>query len=175
MKLILPQLQHKQEAINYIEEFRRYPSIPYGCNHLNKFLINYSYEDWLEQLSKHTDITNVCNGKIPSFTYFLMDDEEEKIIGMTNIKLIAIPPEQSDPGHVSFSIRPSERNKGNGTKLLTEIIKICKNIEMNHILIYCDKENKSARKIIEKFEAVLIEDFLNVEMIPTLKYRIFLD
>ena len=58
-------------------------------------------------------------------------------------------------GNISDGIRPSERNKGYGTKLVALAIDECKKIGLNKILMVCCKENIASAKTIKKNNGIL--------------------
>ena len=53
-------------------------------------------------------------------------------------------------GHVGYAVRPSERRKGYGYKILDLALPIIKGLGLNEILITCDEGNIASRKIIER-------------------------
>jgi len=53
-------------------------------------------------------------------------------------------------GHIGDGIRPSERGKGYGTKIVSLAIEECEKLGIKDILMCCDKNNiASARTIIK--------------------------
>ena len=51
-------------------------------------------------------------------------------------------------GHIGDGIRPSERRKGYGTKIIELALVECKKLGINRVLIVCDKNNIGSRKAI---------------------------
>ena len=48
-----PTINRKQEAIEYIEEHNKYNSDTNGTGSMDRYIENYSYEEWLEELEKN--------------------------------------------------------------------------------------------------------------------------
>ena len=60
-------------------------------------------------------------------------------------------------GHIGYSIRPSYRKKGYGTKLLSLVLDYCKEIGLNKVRLGCYCENKASIGVIEKNSDSCIE------------------
>jgi predicted acetyltransferase len=82
--LIIPEIKHKEEALGLINEFMEYNSKINGTGGLYKYLNNYS--GWLKKLEDDLDCENNKSDKVPSNTYFAIRKNDNKIIGMINIK-----------------------------------------------------------------------------------------
>ncbi len=48
MKLVFPNIEYKEKAIAFVEEFYKYNSQLNGTGGLGYLLREYSYEDWLK-------------------------------------------------------------------------------------------------------------------------------
>lgn len=60
-------------------------------------------------------------------------------------------------GHVGYSIRPSERGKGYGSLILSEIIKKANEMNIEEVLLTCYEVNSTSRKVIEHNRGQLVE------------------
>ena len=60
-------------------------------------------------------------------------------------------------GQIYFNIRPSDRKKGYGTKLMIAAINKCREINLKQALISCPEESIGGIKIIEDNGGRLIE------------------
>lgn len=58
-------------------------------------------------------------------------------------------------GHIGYSIRPSEREKGYGNIILKETLKKAKELKLNKVLVTCNEDNIISSKIIEYNGGVL--------------------
>ena len=154
-----PTLKYKNQAIEYINEFLEYNSNINGTSGLDDYLDN--YELWLKKLENNKNrITN--EDKVPSNTFFLVREEDDKIIGMINIRLILNEKLLKTAGNIGFSIRPTERKKGYAEKLLKLGLKYCKENNLDKVLLTCNKTNIGSAKTIIKcggiFENELIDE-----------------
>ena len=109
LKHIKPSKEYEQDALEYINEFYEYNSDINGTGGLQRYLDN--YDEWLEKLEEdRTRITN--EEKVPAETYFLVRENDNKIVGMINIRLTLNENLKKFGGHIGYSIRPTERKKG---------------------------------------------------------------
>ena len=84
LKLEIPTIKRKQEAIEYIKEFYEYNSGINGVGGLDRYIDN--YEGWLEKLEQ--DYVRIpSEEKVPARTYFLVRISDDRIVGMINIRL----------------------------------------------------------------------------------------
>ena len=51
-------------------------------------------------------------------------------------------------GHIGYSVRKSDRQKGYATEMLALALKECKKMGMKRILLTCDKDNIASAKTI---------------------------
>ena len=80
---------------------------------------------------------------------WLIDGED--YIGQASIR-----PELGTPylitygGHIGYSIRPSRRRRGYGTRILELAIEKCPSLGLEQVLVTCDSDNIASKKIIER-------------------------
>ena len=53
-------------------------------------------------------------------------------------------------GHIGYSIRKSERRQGYATEMLSLALKECEKLNINKVLVTCDKNNIGSTKTIQK-------------------------
>ena len=107
MKLLYPTMAYRDKAIEYIEEFHQYGSEINGSGSLDRFLRESTYEAWLEKVVRDMDIANVPDGKVPALTYFYVREEDDRIVGMVNIRLALNEFLRNEGGHIGYSVRPT--------------------------------------------------------------------
>jgi len=61
-------------------------------------------------------------------------------------------------GHIGYTIRPSERGKGYGTVMLTELLKSAESLGIKDIMLTCVENNIASRRVIELNNGVLEEN-----------------
>jgi predicted acetyltransferase len=152
VKLIFPSKEHEKEAFEFIQEFLEYNSEINGTGGLNRYD---DYDEWLLKLEEDLDLPNIPEEKVPASTYFLIRESDNKIIGMINIRHKLNEFLLNEGGHIGYSIRPTERKKGYGTIMLKLALQKCRELNLNKVLITCDKINIASAKVIQNNKGIL--------------------
>ena len=161
MKLVFPRIEQKEKAIEYINEFYEHESEINGSGGLDYFLKESTYEKWLENVLKDIDIANVAENDVPKITYFCVREEDERIIGMVNIRLALTEFWEKEAGHIGYSVRPTERRKHYATDILSKALKIYDRMGIDEVLVSCEKENIASAGVIKKCGGVLKDEFFS--------------
>jgi len=161
MKFVLPNPAYEQKAIAFIQEFHDHASHINGSGGLDEFLEDRTYADWLEKVAADLDIANIPPGRVPAYTYFYVREEDDRIVGMINIRLALNNFLRTEGGHIGYCVRPSERGKGYGTSMLRETLALCATIGLCDVIVSCDKENLASASIIQNCGGVLDAEFFS--------------
>lgn len=151
-KLIYPTKEYENRAFEYINEFLLYNSEINGTGGLDRFD---DYDEWLIKVESDLDIPNIPEERVPANTFFLIRTSDDKIIGMINIRHKLNEFLQNEGGHIGYSIRPRERKKGYGTLMLKLGLEKCQELDLNKVLITCDKSNIASAKVIQNNNGIL--------------------
>jgi predicted acetyltransferase/predicted RNA methylase len=152
VKLIAPSKEYEKEAFEYIKEFLDNNSEVNGTGGLDRFA---NYDDWLLKIARDIDFNNIPEGKVPANTYFLVRISDNKIIGMINLRHKLNEFLLNEGGHIGYSIRPTERKKGYATIMLKLALQRCRELNLDKVLITCDKVNIASAKVIHRNSGVL--------------------
>ncbi|MBU5427607.1 GNAT family N-acetyltransferase [Tissierella pigra] len=152
IKLIIPSQEHEKEAFEFMKEFSEYNSKTYGTGGLYRYD---NYGEWLLKLEEDLDLPNIPEEKVPASTYFLIRESDNKIIGMINIRHKLNEFLLNEGGHIGYSIRPTERKKGYGTIMLKLALQKCRELNLDRVLITCDKINIASAKVIQNNNGML--------------------
>ena len=155
MRLVFPDISYKEKAIDYIREFHEYGSEINGSGSLDRFLREFSYEDWLKKILCDLDIANIPESKVPALTYFYVREEDGRIVGMVNIRLALNDFLRTEGGHIGYSVRPTERRRHYGTQMLSAALHVCDVIGIREILVSCDKDNLASSGVIKNCGGVM--------------------
>lgn len=154
-----PTLKRREDAYNYIQEFKDYNSEVVGASGLERYTHEYNdYEGWLKKLEDDKKIVP-CQLAVPNITYFLIRESDNKIIGMSNIRLVLNESLKNIGGHIGYSIRPIERNKGYNKINLYLGLKTCKELGIDKVLMSSKKANIASWKTMEGLGGVLVREF----------------
>ena len=149
MKLVFPNKNYEAKAKEFIAEFYEYDSEIAGTGSLDRYLKEATYDEWLEKIFSYMDIANLPADKIPGLTYFFVREEDDRIVGMVNIRLALNEFLRNEAGHIGYCIRPTERKKGYGTAVLRAALSVCRRVDINEVIVTCDKDNLGSAGAIQ--------------------------
>lgn len=159
-KFVVPTIEWKQKAIDFINEFYTYNSNINGTGGLQRYLDN--YEGWLEKLEEDYN-RQPSEEKVPARTYFFVRESDNKIIGMINIRLALNESLKKYGGHIGYSIRPTERGNGYNKINLYLGLKVCKENGIEEVFMDADKDNPASWKTIESLGGKNIREYFEDE------------
>lgn len=145
IKLIKPTEELESEFFAMIEEFKaegREVMDGIGSIDIENF------KDSVKQAEDHAKGIGLPDGWVPASTYWLIC--QNRIVGTCNLRHELNDFLREFGGHVGFSIRPSERNKGYGTQMLRLLLKKTQELGIERVLATCDDNNIASSRVIEK-------------------------
>lgn len=152
IRLVYPSKEYEKKAFEYIQEFLEYNSEINGTGGLDRYN---NYDEWLLKVDKDLDLPNIPEGRVPANTYFFVRMADNKIVGMINIRHKLNEFLFNEGGNIGYSIRPTERKKGYATLMLKLGLQKCRELNLNKILITCDKINVASSKVIQNNNGIL--------------------
>ena len=162
-KLVIPTIKYKEKALEYIKELYSFNSSINGVGGLNRYLEN--YEDWLEKLENDRN-RPTTEESVPAETYFLVRENDNKVIGMINIRLDLNEKLRNTYGNIGYSIRPKERRKGyNKINLYLGLLE-CQKHNIDRVMITCNKTNLGSLKTILYFDPEFEREYYDYELYP---------
>ena len=159
MRLVFPTFAYKDNAIQFINEFYEYDSEIHGSGALDRYLKTSTYEEWIEKVLADIDIANIPQSKVPALTYFYIREEDNKIVGMINIRLALNEFLKREGGHIGYCIRPTERQKHYATYMLNDALKVCDILGIKEVILTCDKSNIASAGVIKNCNGELVAEF----------------
>lgn len=152
--LEVPTIERKEQAIEYINEFYEYNSQIHGTGSLDRKLEKgISYEEWMANSIKMSDKKYAnSKGLVPANTFFLIRKNDDRLIGMIDLRYELNDFLRNIGGHIGYSIRPSERRKGyNKINLYLCLLEAQKH-GLEKVLITCADYNDGSRNTIKSFD-----------------------
>lgn len=99
----------------------------------------------------------------PSKTYWVKDEHSGRLIGAVNIRLYLTKQGFDTWGHIGYGVRPSQRSKGYGVKILQQALEECRRMNMEKVLLCCSRDNVGSARVIEKcggiFESCVYREY----------------
>ena len=149
IKLVKPSLKYKASFIEAVKEFEAEGKSIY----MHGEKPNDDFNKVLEKTRNYEIGKNLPADRVPQTELWLV--ENGKFIGWVKIRHELNKNLLKQGGHIGYAIRPSERKKGYGTKILELALPVAKNLGIEKVLLTCDDENLGSAKIIEKNGGIL--------------------
>ena len=143
LELIIPTSEYKEQVMKYRKIFLENEESFDGCAGLEECN---TYEEWLNfenRLSK-----KYGENYVPSDVYLGIRKSDNKLIGIIDIRKGLTDFLYNYGGNIGYSVIPDERRKGYATEMLKQILPKCKSMNINRVLLTCDKENIGSAKTI---------------------------
>lgn len=140
--------------------------IPYSIRRIN-------YKDFDQYLQGFEEEQQGIPGFVPSTTFFALDTERDIFVGAVNVRHYLNEALLLNGGHIGDGIRPSERRKGYATKMIASALDECRKLNIDKVLMVCDKQNIGSAKSIMKNNGVL-ENEIEVDGTTEQRYWISL-
>ena len=157
----VPTLDRKQDAIDFLKEFKDYGSNIHGTGGFNRYYPD-NYEGWLEKLEVDRN-REVDEEHVPAETFFLVRESDRRLIGMINIRLALNEKLKQYGGNIGYSIRPTERGNGYNNINLYLGLKFCNKHNIEEVLLDADLDNPASWKTMEAMGGVRIREYFDAE------------
>jgi len=149
MDLIFPTIEHKQAAWDYRQEYIDCGET--GIHGSSGLFRADDYESWLKKITWNQN--EATPDWVTGSVYFAVVDG--KIIGTIAVRHYLNDSLLKSGGHIGYGIRPSERRKGYGTKMLALALEKCRKFGIEKALVTCDKVNIASAKTAMRNGGVL--------------------
>ena len=161
VKLIKLTKEYEKQLGEMIDEWK----LDQQINHTNTspyVIFKNDYHDFDYYLD-HLEIKEpIPQGFVPDSTFFLLDEERNRLLGAVNIRHYLNEHLLNYGGHIGDGIRPSERRKGYATKMIALALEECKKLGINRVLLCCNSDNIGSKKSIINnggvLENIVVED-----------------
>lgn len=144
LKLVKPTIEYKNQVMDYRQEFYDNNENSFdGCAGLED--VN-SYEEWIDFDKRLSE--KYGEGYVPSNVYLAVRKEDEKLVGIIDLRLRLSDFLFNFGGNIGYSVAPSQRRKGYAKEMLGLILEKAKESGLEKVLLTCDKQNIASSKTI---------------------------
>jgi predicted acetyltransferase len=161
MKLVQLSYEYKDLLIDMIEEWEEFNKT-HETDHSPWIIFKndcHNFDLYLSDILAQE--TLISDKYVPSSTYFLLDEENNKFIGALNLRHYLNDKLLFDGGHIGDGIRPSERKKGYATLMIKLALSIAKELGIKKVLMVCNKDNIGSKKSIIHNGGVLENEIID--------------
>ncbi len=148
MEYRLPTLEDEEILKDYVME--HYANYQKDIK-ASLMLTSIPYQEWINKINRNSETPDDEWGKY--YLYLVFDNN--KLIGLLNIRFDLTDELRNKYGDIGYGVRPSERGKGYGTKMLGYALKVCKEKKLSYVIVGCYNDNIPSNKIIIKNNGVL--------------------
>ncbi len=147
LKLIEPTMEYDQQIQAYRREFLQ-PGVSMDGG--GQLIHCETTKQWLDLVEQYSHQETVPADKVPASLYILIREEDNKMVGIIQIRHYLNDYLRKYGGHIGYSVAPSERRKGNASRMLAMALEKCRQMGLDKVLITCREDNEGSRRTILK-------------------------
>lgn len=152
-RLIIPSTKYKKSFLEAVYEFKKENNWHMLSVDIPIEDVNKNFSSYVKRVRNLSKGIGLVKGYVSETVYWLIDSK--KFIGIASIRHRLTKHLRLIGGHIGYEVRPSERKKGYGKKILEMALIKARQLGINKILVTCDETNTASRKIIEYCGGVL--------------------
>ncbi len=143
--LVKPAWEHERAVMEYRDEFLRADDDLAGTAGLRHAE---SYRTWLQRVQKNESPETVDEGLVDATNFLAIRESDGALIGFIDVRHRLNDYLTLFGGHIGYSVRSCERQKGYATEMLRQALVYCKAIGLKRVLITCNDDNEASRRTI---------------------------
>jgi predicted acetyltransferase len=156
LELITPTYDLHSEFLDLVAEYQQ--NSEFRMFDQNNFtLIQDDFSAYIKHLENNSKGINLKPGFVPATNFWLVMNSKV-ILGESQLRHWLIPTLEHRGGHIGYMIRPLQRSKGYGTKILAMTLEKAKNMGLSRVLLTCDRDNLASARIIQKNQGQLTSE-----------------
>ena len=171
IKLIEPVVELKSEFFAMAEEFET--ESKKAINGIGGIETG-DFENSVNRAKDHVRGIGLPEGWVPCNTYWLIC--KNRIIGTCELRHRLTEALRNYGGHIGYSVRPSQREKGYATKMLALALEKARGLGIERVLVTCADDNIASARVIENNSGKFQDKVMNEgQKVPTRRYWIELE
>lgn len=148
IRLLTPTKEYSEDIMKFRSEIIKAgdKDLFAGCGNLGECS---TAEVWIDNISILKNPDTCPDGFVTSDTYIAVRKSDNRIVGVIDLRHhINHPILGLWGGHIGYSVRPSERNKGYAKEILRLNLQNCKRRNIVKVMITCKRGNTASEKTI---------------------------
>ena len=148
LKLIRPTEEYLSQVWEYRQECVDAGSRMDGCGPME---VDQTPEEWLAAVRAYTDPATLPEGKVLSTQFITVRESDNRLVGMLQVRHSLNDHLRQYGGHIGYSVRPSERQKGYAKEQLRQALIWCREtLGLDEVMVFCYDTNEASRRTILK-------------------------
>lgn len=147
LMLVSPSEAYISELLAYRNDFLENADSMDGCGPLKRYE---NMKDYLKMVEQYLNPDTLPDGMVVASQFLCVRKSDHRIVGMIQVRHYFNEYVEKYAGHIGYSVRPSERQKGYATWMLHNIMPFCRSIGLEKILVCCLDHNEASRRTILK-------------------------
>lgn len=160
IELIRPSMEYRRQIIEMMDEWSSTGEkiVPYSIRRIDY----HNFDEYMYEFDQEVN-GPIREGFVRNTTYFVYQAMTDKIVGAVNIRHTLNESLLQAGGHIGDGVRPSERRKGYATEMIRLALDKCRELNIDRVMMSCDKDNIGSSKSIMKNGGKLEKEFVNEE------------
>ncbi|MDB9459984.1 GNAT family N-acetyltransferase [Dolichospermum circinale] len=172
IQLVKPTADLQSEFLDMIREYQDTDEVRiYDQDFLQ--LIQSDFLAYIQYLENSSEGIGLKPDFVPATTFWLLLNHKI-IIGESRLRHWLVPTLEHWGGHIGYMIRPLQRGKGYGTKMLSLTLEQARNMGLNRVLLTCNQDNHGSNRVIQKNNGKFVSQGL-LESNNKVIYRYWID
>jgi len=151
-RLVDPSVDFRDSFVEMAHEFESEGDTRYSHTLSN-------FEAYLVDRQKWATATDLPPDRVRMDDFWLV--EEARVLGGCRLRHELIPSLELDGGHIGYDVRPSERRKGYGHRMLDLVLEKAVSVSLDRVLLTCEATNQASARIIERAGGIPIPNAIS--------------
>lgn len=161
LRFVFPSESNREDVLYFYAAFEKNGGQCIGCKYGKDYAL------WLTDMQNRRAGKNLPQGYVQENFYLCYSGEE--MVGVCSLKLELTEYLLQYGGHVGYAVHPALQNRGYGTEILAQTLRIARELGFHRLLCVCDEDNYASEKIILKKGGVLENTLYDPEEAVTVK------